>query len=129
MADTAGHPDRLDEVLAAWAADDDDRRAIASTVVALAAASVEIGRQLALAPLVGGLDDKLGSNASGDLQSRMDDQAHRVLLDALAGHPGGGLRLGGARRAHRTRQQVHPWSWPSTRWTARATWPSTARSA
>ena len=87
MADTAGHPDRLDEVLAAWAADHDDRRAIASTVVALAAASVEIGRQLALAPLVGGLDDKLGSNASGDLQSRMDDQAHRVLLDALAATP------------------------------------------
>jgi fructose-1,6-bisphosphatase I len=87
VADTSGDPVRLDEVLAAWAAGTEDREAVASAIVALAAASIEIGRQLAVAPLVGGLDDKVGSNASGDLQSRMDEQAHRVLLDALQATP------------------------------------------
>ncbi len=87
MPDTGDGSVRLDEVLAEWAGGAEDRLAIAATIVALAAASVQIGRQLAVAPLVGGLDDKVGSNASGDLQSRMDEQAHGVLLDALRGAP------------------------------------------
>ena len=87
MTAIAEEPVHLDGVLAAWADDAEDRRAVVSVILALAAASVEIGRQLAVAPLVGGLDDKVGSNASGDLQSRMDEQAHRILLDALQSTP------------------------------------------
>ena len=87
MGDSAVDPVHLDEVLAAWADGAEERLAVAATVCALAAAGVDIGRRLAVAPITGGLDDTVGSNASGDLQCRMDEQAHHILLDALRPAP------------------------------------------
>jgi len=116
-------PVHLDGVLAAWADDAEDRRAVVSVILALAAASVEIGRQLAVAPLVGGSTTKWEATLAR-LQSRMDEQAHRILLDALQS-----TRLPSSLRRSTTcpsgsTRALH-WSWPSTPSTARATWPST----
>ena len=83
MADTPGPNERLHEVLAVWADGDEERQAIAATIAALAGASVEIGRQLAIAPIGEGLDEEVGSNASGDPQKKMDEFAHRLVLESL----------------------------------------------
>jgi fructose-1,6-bisphosphatase I len=87
MPETPEQDERLGTVLSAWADGKEERRAVASTVEALAGAAVAIGRQLAVAPIVGGLDEKLGRNASGDTQKKMDALAHQLVLQSLQAAP------------------------------------------
>ncbi len=87
MSDTPVRNERLDDVLVAWAQDDEQRHAIARTIVALAKAAVALGHQLETAPLIGGLDETLGTNASGDAQKVLDAEAHRLLLSSLEHAP------------------------------------------
>lgn len=87
MAEIPGRDEQLHGVLTAWADGDEHRRAIAAAIVALAGAGVRIGRELAVAPLVGGLDDVVGNNASGDPQKKMDLFAHGLLLESLRAGP------------------------------------------
>lgn len=87
MADIPGRDEQLHGVLAAWADANDQRRATAAAIVSLADAGVRIGRELAVAPLLGGIDDVVGNNASGDPQKRMDLFAHRLVLESLLNGP------------------------------------------
>ena len=87
MAEIPGRDEQLHGVLAAWAEDDDQRQAIAAAIVSLTGAGVRIGRELAVAPLVGGLDDVVGNNASGDPQKKMDLFAHGLVLESLRAGP------------------------------------------
>ena len=87
MAEIPGRDEQLHGVLAAWADGNDQRRATAAAIVSLADAGVRIGRELAVAPLLGGIDDVVGNNASGDPQTRMDLFAHRLVLESLLNGP------------------------------------------
>lgn len=87
MAEIPGRDEQLHGVLAAWAENDDQRQAIAAAVVSLTSAGVLIGRELAVAPFVGGLDDVVGNNASGDPQKKTDLLAHGLVLESLRAGP------------------------------------------
>lgn len=86
-AEIRGCDERLPCVLAAWAGGDAPREAVAAAIASLTSAGVRIGRELAVAPLVGGLDDVVGNNASGDPQKRMDLFAHQLVLESLRAGP------------------------------------------
>ena len=73
----------LREVLEAWAGGDALRLACASTVADLARAARDLGDLVASAPLVGGLGDAVGTNASGDTKKALDDLANDIVANAL----------------------------------------------
>jgi fructose-1,6-bisphosphatase I len=73
----------LPEVLTRWVGQEHGRRPVAATIQHLVGAARAIGEQLALAPLVGGLSDAAGTNASGDTKKVFDDIANQMLAHAL----------------------------------------------
>jgi fructose-1,6-bisphosphatase I len=87
MPDTKGQSERLDDVLVAWAQGAERPRSIALTILSLAEAAVALGHQLEVAPLTGGLDETLDTNASGDTQKLIDVEAHRLVLRSLEQAP------------------------------------------
>jgi fructose-1,6-bisphosphatase I len=77
----------LDDHLAAWAAGDATRRAIAATVGALAAACKDIADIVAAGPLAGQLGKMQAAGSGGDFQTELDIRANALLVDALRGAP------------------------------------------
>lgn len=79
--------EQLADVLAAWAAGDSSRADVARTIEAVVGAAVRLGERLGSAFLVGGLDEPLGLNASGDAQKVLDAEANELFADVLADMP------------------------------------------
>jgi fructose-1,6-bisphosphatase I len=74
----------LDEYLEAWAANDDLRRAAASTVMALSAGCRDIAALIAGSPFVGDLAARQRQGVDGDFQTELDLRANDLLVKALA---------------------------------------------
>jgi fructose-1,6-bisphosphatase I len=77
----------LDEHLEAWAGTDDFRRAVASTVTALAAACRDIAALIAVGPFVGDFAARQQQGVGGDFQTELDLRANDLLVKALAQAP------------------------------------------
>ncbi len=80
---TQGARETLREALGDWVGSDGGRSPVAQTIEHLAGAALAIGAQLAEAPLIGGLGDAVGTNASGDTKKAFDDVANQILAHAL----------------------------------------------
>jgi len=83
----SGRSEPLHEVLDAWAGGNEEAEATSTVIVALANAGAAIGRQLAVAPLSGELDEVVGTNPAGDPQRKADLLAHRLVLESLRAAP------------------------------------------
>jgi len=77
----------LEQHLKAWAGADELRRAVASTVTALAAACCDIAATVAAGPLAGKLGAHRSSATGGDVQTELDVRANEVLIKALEAAP------------------------------------------
>ena len=77
----------LAEYLAGWSESQDGSMAVASTVMVLAEAGLQIARLVSLGPLAGELGAVRGENLGGDAQKELDLRAHAIVVDHLARAP------------------------------------------
>ncbi|MCH9807263.1 MAG: class 1 fructose-bisphosphatase [Alphaproteobacteria bacterium] len=77
----------LAEYLADWSGSDTQKSAVAETIIAMAAASVELAAIIAEGPFARGLADTVGDAGGGDIKKFLDVEAHKLFKDALAGAP------------------------------------------
>jgi len=77
----------LERHLEIWAGTDELRRAVASTVTALAATCSDIAATVAAGPLSGKLSAHLRDAIGGDVQTELDARANEVLIKALQQAP------------------------------------------
>ncbi len=77
----------LEHHLAEWAADCDDKLAIAQTIAAITEACIEISALVARGPLAGELGAERGDNADGDTQKALDLIANDLIIEAIQDAP------------------------------------------
>jgi fructose-1,6-bisphosphatase I len=77
MADAAFLAEHLSEA----------RPEVAAAVLAIAAVSIDLSRDISLGPLRGTLSAAVGANADGDVQTKLDVAADRAFRDALSAAP------------------------------------------
>ncbi len=77
----------LDLYLNSWTQADRSRRAVASTINAIAGAAGGIAARIASGPLLGELGASVGENADGDDQKELDVWANSRLVAELRGAP------------------------------------------
>jgi len=77
----------LAEYLDSWAGSDSTRLAVAQTVQAIAAVSIEVAAIIAEGELEGALDETVGQNTDGDAQKALDVRANELFIDALKKAP------------------------------------------
>ncbi len=77
----------LQQYLAKWSGDSRDRAAVADTLIALADASIKVGKLIARGPLAGSLAEIVGNNADGDAQKKLDVVADQIFIEALGNAP------------------------------------------
>ena len=77
----------LAEYLDSWAGSDSTRLAVAQTVQAIAAVSIEVAAIIAEGELEGALDETVGENTDGDAQKALDVRANELFIDALKKAP------------------------------------------
>jgi len=77
----------LKRYLKNWAAHDKMRKAVATTLLALADSCCAIAEILALGPLAGNLGANRGQNVDGDTQLELDMRANELIIDELIGAP------------------------------------------
>ncbi len=77
----------LQQYLAEWSVDSSERAAIADTLLALADASIRVGKIMARGPVAGSLAEIVGNNTDGDAQKKLDVVADRIFIEALGNAP------------------------------------------
>ncbi len=77
----------LERHLETWAGTDERRRAVASTVTALASACRDIAAIAAAGPLAGNLSAHRSDARGGDVQTELDVRANELLIKALQAAP------------------------------------------
>ncbi len=83
-----GNFQSLNDYLADWAGSDARRRAVAETVLALAAAGARISGLIARGPLAGSMADVIGVHDSGgDTQKKLDVITNDLVMEALKASP------------------------------------------
>ncbi len=77
----------LQQYLTEWSDNNIDRAAITDTILALAEASIKVGKLIARGSLAGSLAEIVGNNADGDAQKKLDVVADRIFIEALGNAP------------------------------------------
>ena len=77
----------LQDHLAGWAGDREQRRAVAETIQSIAGATARISALIAQGPIAGTFGAIVGNNADGDAQKALDVYANELLIASLESAP------------------------------------------
>ncbi len=77
----------LQQYLTAWSSGNSARTEVADTLLALADASIKVGKLIARGSAAGSLTEIVGNNADGDAQKKLDVIADRIFVEALGNAP------------------------------------------